>query len=437
MAKQNYSQEDFARAILRMGISNCNEKLDEIIASYLGGATIVDDDHGSFVVDEHRNNWQGINRFHQAHKYLNNRFFFSPQNSSSAGIIGQAYWALGSGKDVYSLMSESERCTDVRVHLDPVFKAVLKRHKQKIADVRTYYYNQVYREKITEEYAEKKIKEHTSVLSGEKYEEFLKENGFSGKELEQAKLFIDIMNYQNTNARVVDFLDIYTLYHYYIFKKGICNRFFKLIKDNPGLSRTKMCYEYEKIVAEEIHKHCEKYSCDKNAYFQRSKMSLHPTKMDTAKARKLTIEFHRMPEPLKKLVAEKIEGIINESVEVGKKLNVVEIYTNPHTGVNGAIIKNGNPNIRRKGRSSITTNVKTILKTQEKEKLVGTETVAPNLPKVGKARVVEVSKLRPFTSPRIEREKQKKQAREEAKRKQAERDKEYTQLSLFPDDNVM
>jgi hypothetical protein len=264
MAKQ-YSQEDFARAILRVGISNCNEKLDSIIANYLGGATIIDDNHGSFVVDYNRNNWQNTNHYHQAHKYLNNRFFFSPQNDAADAIIGQVYWALGSGKDVYGLHTEAARSTDVKVHLDPVFQAILNKHHEKVSGIRTYYYNQVYREKISEEYAEKKIQEHSPVLSGDKYEDFLKEHGFEGRSLEQAKLFVDIMNYQNSNARVVDFLDVYSLYHYYIFKKAICNRFFQLVKDRPDLSRTKMCYEYERILAEEIQKHCEKYSCDKNA----------------------------------------------------------------------------------------------------------------------------------------------------------------------------
>lgn len=437
MAKQ-YSQEDFARAILRVGISNCNEKLDSIIANYLGGATIIDDNHGSFVVDYNRNNWQNTNHHHQAHKYLNNRFFFSPQNDAADAIIGQVYWALGSGKDVYGLLTEAARSTDVKVYLDPVFQAILNKHHEKVSGIRTYYYNQVYREKISEEYAEKKIQEHSPELSGDKYEDFLKEHGFEGRSLEQAKLFVDIMNYQNSNARVVDFLDVYSLYHYYIFKKAICNRFFQLVKDRPDLSRTKMCYEYERILAEEIQKHCEKYSCDKNAYFDRSKLSLHSTKMDSTKARKLVMEYHQMPEAIKRLVEDKLETIINQTVENGKKLKVVEIYTNPQTNVNGGLIKSYNPDIHPKGRSSITTNIKTMLKTQDKEKLVGTETVAPNLPKVGKARVVEVSKPRPFVSERTKREQEKKAKREEEKRLKEERSQGYTQLTIFSqNDDVM
>ena len=290
--------------------------------------------------------------------------------------------------------------------------------------------------------AKQKIKERTPQLGGEFYEEMLKNNGFEGRCLQQAKYFLDIMNYQNTNARVVDFLDTYSLYHYYIFRKAINNRFFKYIKENPGLSKAKKCYAFEQIVREEINKHCEKYCYEGNAFFRRSKLSLIPTKMDSNKAKRLVLELNKAPEEIKKMLIDKIESVVNQTVGNGRKLQIKEIFINPQVGgANGALIKKSNPNIRRGSKTSgtIITNVKSVLKAPEKTTVVsGTETtITPNPPNITKPRIVEVSKLPPFVSERTKRKNEEKRRKEEERLKKEEAAKKYTQMTLFPPEEVM
>lgn len=448
MAKK-YTLEDYERAVLRAGISTCNQQLNDIFNNYLKGASIIDDGHGSFVITSDIPRTTNFNPFHQAHKYLNQEFFFSEKNDFADSIIGQTYYALTSKTPIISLLKEEERTVDTRVHMDPFFKGILLRHDYECQKLSKEYMQRVYNGQMTLQQAKEELKKKMPVLSGDTYEHMLVKGGFRDRPLQQAKYFIDIMNYQDTDARICDFLDTYSLYHYYIFRKSINHRFFKHLKDNPNQSMPQRQYALENILREEIRNHCHMYPCKANAFFKREMMSLHPVRMSVEKSKRLTIQMYEASEQIRKMLGQSIEYAINKST-TDTKLFIKDIIIDPQTKINGiTIIKNPSPSIKRRDKNNgkIYTNIKTAftdpnfiervvtpLAYDEKpqERNPEAEPVVVHQPHY-KPRVVEESK-RPRLVLESTKRKREEQAKKEAERKaKEERNKGVTQLDLFND----
>lgn len=435
MTKHKYTAEDFARGVLRAGICTCNQQLNDIVMSYLKGAATIDDGHGSFVVSGDFMGDKNYNAFHQTHKYINNEFFYSEQNDEAVSVMGQAYYALGSKRSIISLLQESQRATDVRVYLDPAFKAILLKHEEDCEKLSKKYMQYVYEGKMTLKEAKEELKKNTPKLSGETYEPILIKAGYKGRHLEEAKKFVDIMRYQDTDARVIDFLDTYSLYHYYIFRKAVNHRFFKYLKEKPNDNLYRRRYMFETILKEEMAKHCHRVADEQNAHFRRDMLSLNTTRMGVEKAKKLALEINKAPEEIKKQLCRHIEHVINKSNPTPRKLVIKDIVIDPQTKVLGtSLLKNPSTVVKKREQSSgrLYTNVKTIfsdmLPTSD-EKKKETPFVPPQ--PHGKGRIVEVSKLKPFISPRMEREKRKREERERRKKEKELSDSKTTQLDLF------
>ena len=447
MAKK-YTPEDYARAVLRAGISTCNQQLNDIFNNHLKGASIIDDGHGSFVVSSDFIGTANYNPFHQAHKYLNNEFFFSEKNDFADSIIGQAYYALASKRPILTLLKEEERSTDTRVHMDPLFKGILLRHDYECQKLSKEYMQKVYNGKMTLQQAKEELKAKTPVLSGDTYEGMLVRGGFKDRPLQQAKYFIDIMKYQDTDARISDFLDIYSLYHYYIFRKSINHKFFKYLKENPSHNLYKRQYEFEKILKEEIHKHCHLYPCKENAFLRRDMLSLNPRRMSVDKAKRLTLQMHEAPSHIRSMLAQNISYEINKSTNGTTKLVIKDIIIEPQTKINGTtILKNPSRVVKRKETASgrIYTNVKTTFADSEvketsnmsrNELLVEREkNGVPFVPNntYYKPRVVEKSKLPRLLLESTIKKRELKAKKEKERQEKEERSKKLTQLTIFDD----
>jgi len=445
MAKK-YTIEDYSRAVLRAGISTCNQQLNDIFNNHLKGASIIDDGHGSFVVSSDFAHTANYNPFHQAHKYLNNEFFFSEKNDFADSIIGQAYYALASKRPIISMLKEEERSTDTRVHMDPLFKAILLRHESYCQRLSKEYMDKVYLGKMSLTQAKEELKKKTPALSGDNYENMLIRGGFKDRNLQQAKYFIDIMRYQDTDARIADFLDTYSLYHYYIFRKAINHKFFRYLKENPSHSQYKRQYEFEKILREEIQKHCHMYPCKENAFFRRDMLSLNPKRMSVEKSKRLTIEMHEASSQIRNMLAQNIQHEVNKSTSGSTKLVIKDIVIEPQTKINGTtLLKNPSRELKRKETTSgkIYTCVKTIFgePIKKEENVVSSkvekskEQETPFVPnnEYYKPRVVEESKL-PRLLLQSTIKKREREAQKEAERKaKEERAKKLTQLTLFDD----
>lgn len=284
MAKKPYTDQDIIRAWLRSAISNENNEFRRIMNKHLERTAMLVDDGADSVYLETRNvpedKVYGISQ-----SALNNKFFNSPQNDAAARFIAQAHTILARGIKLEKQLQDSRHNAGPSVVMDPVFYGVIadysKKRKIKIDE---YMLAQVEAgSQLPEAELYAKAKKTVPLMSGDDYEAYLVEQGFSGRKLEQAKYFIDIMGKQYNEARVIDYLDTYTMFHYYLFRHSINERFNTYVREHHPDMRDKYIM-FERIAQEELKKHSHMAPCEANGFFSGSARSFSTRKMNTRRA---------------------------------------------------------------------------------------------------------------------------------------------------------
>lgn len=284
MAKKPYTGQDIVRAWLRSAISNENNEFRRIMNRHLDRTAMLVHDGADSVYLQTRGvpeeKVYGISQ-----SALNSCFFNSQMNDASARFIAQAHTILARGIKLEKQLQDSKNNAGPSVVMDPVFYGVISDYsKQRKETIDAYMLAQAEAgSQLPESEIYAKAKKSVSPMSGDCYEEYLIAQGFKGRKLEQAKYFIDIMGKQYNEARITDYLDTYTMFHYYLFRHSINERFNKYVRDNYPDMRDKYIM-FERIAQEEIKKFSHIAPCEANGFFDRTKASFSPRKMNTRRA---------------------------------------------------------------------------------------------------------------------------------------------------------
>ena len=327
MPKTEYTLDDHIRALLRSAIATTNNRLEKILNQYLSGSVVLRGSGGSLCLDTQISHLPQV--FDKTYACLNENFFFSKQNDESATFIAHLYAILSKGHKAYEQLLDHTRNAGPSVAIDPVLRKIILTHGEKNAKEYREYIATHMGQGVSREDLMSKAERAQTKLTGADYEDELLKAGYSGRKLEQAKLFLDVIGKQYSQSRVIDFLDTYTLYHYYVFRDTINKRFTDYCDQNPNADLRNRQIMFEKIVQEEVVKHCASPAGVCNAYFDRSKMSLSSRRIDNKRAKSLSLDIMDGSEGSKRLLIAKLQSIINESTPYDVPIDIINIEFRP------------------------------------------------------------------------------------------------------------
>ena len=313
MPKTEYTQDDYIRAILRSAISTTNRRLEKILNQYLEGSVVLRGNNGSVYLESRGRHMEQV--FDKSYACLNENFFYSSQNDVGARFIAQLFTILSRGRKVQEQLIDYRQNMGPNVNIDLELLSIVMAHGEKNRkEYNDYIIAHRDDPKLTREELHSKAERAQTKLNGEDYEEWLVKAGYSGRKLEQAKLFLDVLGKQYSQSRIIDFLDTYTLYHYYLFRDTINKRFTDYCDRNPHASLREKQIMFEKIVQQEMTKHAKYSSCKENAFFDRSHMSLASRRIDSKRAKSLSIDVMDGTDGSKRLLMAKLQSKLNETV---------------------------------------------------------------------------------------------------------------------------
>ena len=328
--------ETYSRGLLRSAVCTVNNQLRVLISKHFPNYEIVKDSEGHvYLTNENCNNYN-FEPYGTSLSTLNDLFFYSPQNMQRNYDVVQAYSAFGNNRDIRKTLIEADISADVPVQLDPHLKYILLDNENNTKKLR---------ERVDVEYNEGKLtlaeamkrKKKKFPLKGEDYRQYLINNGFEGKDLEKMINLINVFNYSVKYSRLVDFLDIYGLYHYYLFRHGINVKFNTYInaceKAGYRLSEAEKKFKFEQILQKEVYNHCLAKPNPANHYFYHGKIKLNSEKIDVAKAKSLTLEVKNMTSAAQGNIKEKIEHEINDCNTYDHKISVRDFFIQPKSGL--------------------------------------------------------------------------------------------------------
>ena len=411
----SYTQEDYARALLRSAISTQNRKLENILTNLLDGATLKKDSNGLFkVVDCQTYNGNKINPYNRTMKALNDAFFHNSLMEHSADIVRQFYnfTTVPGGGHISKLLKE-EGSDEQFLFIDPLIKNLLTDF---------YYEQEEDAKKILEHYEAGKISEeeknrlfgevYSRKIKGSDYRDVFARYVYDEKELDTIETFIDIMNQKDSTFKTVNYLDVYSMYHYYIFRKSINNRFLDYLIEHPHLDGTTRREVFKRVVNEQVQNHCRNLPTLQNGFFNKTFMGLSPTKMTTEFAKKLTLELSKATPFSLEMLADYIEQSIKASSST-QKIVIKEIEINPEKYKSDSVFyKKGKPQLFVNIRSGARKIVKDLNLEEKTKFVIVEEDLNPALPQT-KPKIIEDSsktptKLTPVASVLRKKEEQEK-----------------------------
>ena len=321
MPKTEYTQDDYIRALLRSAISTANNRLESILNKHLDGTIFVKEDGNGGVFVDYRNIYSG-QAFDKTYACLNNKFFYSAQNDTASDYIAQAFTILSKGKKFGDQITDYLRYTGPTINLDPDLLAIATHYNEKYRKGMSDYIAQ-HQDDSSLSFQDLCVKAEKAQpkLKGEDYEESLIRRGFEGRNLQQAKLMLDVLGKQYSQSRIIDFLDTYTLYHYYLFRDAINKRFMDYIESVDCDMRSKQLM-FEKIVQQEVKKHCASAPCSANAFFNRKYMSFAPRRIDSKRAKSLSLDIMDGTGGTNKLLRAQLQQAVNVSVPQGSEITI-------------------------------------------------------------------------------------------------------------------
>jgi len=328
MPKTEYTQDDYIRALLRSAISTTNSRLEKILNHYLEGSVILKNDGSGSVYLDTRNTYMD-QVFDKTYSCINDRFFYSAQNDEVAQYIANMFSILAKGKKVADQIADYRRNEGPSVKMDLDLYGIVVSHAEKNNKELREYIESHKNSGLSFDELKAKGERSLTRLNGNDYEERLVNAGFSGRKLEQAKLFLDVLGKQYSQSRIIDFLDAYTLYHYYIFRDTINKRFTDFCDNNPRIDLRSKQIMFEKIVKEEIAKHCSKSASVGNAYFDRSKMSLASRRIDSKRAKSLSLEVMDGTPGTQRLLMAKLQSEVNKTLPESSSIEIGSLEFRP------------------------------------------------------------------------------------------------------------
>ena len=331
MPKTEYTQDDYVRALLRSAISTANNRLESILNKHLQGSVVVKDDRNGGVYIDYRDTNYG-QAFDKTYSCLNNKFFYSTQNDPGAVFIAQAFTILSRGKKLGEQLNDYSRNCGPSINLDFDLLSIVMHYNEK--------YNEGVRNYIKEHRGESglsyqdlcvKAEKAQPKLKGDDYEKYLVKQGFSDRKLTQAKLFLDVIGKQYSQSRIIDFLDTYTLYHYYLFRDSINKRFMDYLDSTSDAHLRDKQMMFEKIVQQEVKKHCAYTANPDNGFFNRKYMSFAPRRIDSKRAKNLALEVMESTGGAQNLLKALLQSSVNVSVPQGSEIKIEEFGFRPKT----------------------------------------------------------------------------------------------------------
>lgn len=428
-----YSQEDYARALLRSAISTQNRKLDSILTNILDGYYLKKEDgrYGLKTADLDRN----VNPYNRTLKTLNDAFFYTWLNKNSASIVSQFYnfTAVPGGGHISRLLKEEKISNEKILNVDPLIKNILIDFYDSIELQAKKTQELVEKNKITKVDGEALLKDiYSTKIDGSDYKSFFERFTSDPKELETIETFLNIMNSKDSRYKAINYLDTYGMYHYYIFRKSINNRFIDYLEKNPGASKIDRVYAFNEIVNEQIINHCQNEPTSQNAFFNRSLMGLNSFKMTTETAKKLTLELSKANPYILELLSDYIKQSIKAS-DGTNKIIIKEIEIDGERyKTDDVFFKNNKPQLFVNIRSGI----RNIQHENDQDKTsfkIVEEDLNPNQP-LGKAKIIsDTSKERHRLPPIIStiRKREQQEAIRLEKERLEERNKGVSQLEIL------
>lgn len=324
----NYSQADYARAVLRTAISSVNRKLRNIIYHELDGAELVLDPLDSVKVSEKRKKLSNYNPYNSTIKTLNQAFFFNRRICGTGSVVAQAYHMFGiTGDSMYTLCYMDSNSDEPLLYIDPVLKKIFLKDKDDQKARIKAIKNDMRSGKISQKEGQLEInKICKEELSGEKYRQFISE-WHSKPVTDELVKFLEISK-QKSTGKIVEFMDIYSMYHYYIYRKGVNNRFLAYLAENPRAGKYQKLDAFEGIAKSQIRIHCESGPSPDNVFFDGSRMRLDTNKMHNHKAKKLTMELFEKADLNIALICDRIEDEIKVDNK-GYKISIKDIIIDP------------------------------------------------------------------------------------------------------------
>jgi len=325
MEKLTHSNNDMARAILRSAIATTNNQLINILTQMLPNAALICNNSGEICMCDYFNNNETFNEFSATLKTINDAFFYSPMNKDNNKLMSQGYYIASFPGNLVNYIEEAQISPDVNIPIDPIFKLIL--HAKHEADIaRNEHYQKMFDEgKISLTQAHKQLQKAYNEFDITPFEGVLMEYGYAGKDLLLAKTFLTIAATGKKNTRIVDYLDVYSLYHYYIFRKRINRRFLKEI-ELKRYNRSQVNALFEKIVKEEVALHCNQEACEANTYFDRKYMTMCSDAMNASRAKNISLDIFNAGKGACEKAAGIIELIINISTPSYDRIKIDNIY---------------------------------------------------------------------------------------------------------------
>lgn len=285
-----YTLDDYARAILRSAISTENRKFKSILLNYFDDSTLVRNNIGNISITRAKYGTT-TNAYQSAVKQLNDAFFYSTENTENARLIAQTYGMFGVPGKLETLLKMESYSSDKYLNIDPLLKLIMSDFYEDSRSNLLKIIDDFDNGKITEEEQQELLNANKKkkIVGAEYHNKFIR-NGYSESMAREMESFLDIANYKS-NGKIMEFLNTYTMYHYYLFRKNINNRFKDFAKQHEGLSDGQHKVAFEEIINRQIALHCKSGACKNSAFFKRKHMHLNPHRMTLEKSHKIIIEL--------------------------------------------------------------------------------------------------------------------------------------------------
>lgn len=292
MAELNpkYTLDGYSRAILRSAISTENRKFKSILLDYFDDSTLIRNNIGNISIARAKYG-ASTNAYQSAVKQLNDAFFYSTENTENARLIAQTYGMFGVPGKLETLLKMESYSSDKYLNIDPLLKLIMSDFYEDSRSNLLKIIDDFDSGKITEEEKQELLNaiKKKKIVGAEYHNKFIR-NGYSESMAREMEAFLDIANYKS-NGKIMEFLNTYAMYHYYLFRKNINNRFKDFAKQHEGLSDGQYKVAFEEIINRQIALHCKSGACKNSAFFKRKHMHLNPYRMTLEKSHKIINEL--------------------------------------------------------------------------------------------------------------------------------------------------
>ncbi len=379
-----YTLDGYSRAILRSAISTENRKFKSILFDYFDDSTLIRNNIGNIVITRAKYG-ATANAYQSAVKQLNDAFFYSTENTENARLIAQTYGMFGVQGKLETLLKMESYSSDKYLNIDPLLKLIMSDFYESRRGDLLKIYEDFDNKKITEEEKQELLNANKKkkIVGAEYHNKFIR-NEYSESMAREMESFLDIANYKS-NGKIMEFLNTYAMYHYYLFRKNINNRFKDFVKQHEGLSDGQYKVAFEEIINRQIALHCKSAACKNNAFFKRKHMHLNPYRMTLEKSHKIITELSNEHPYHLQTIMDYISDTIRATDGNDRiKIDDIIIYPPANNSQSSDIYVNV-----RSGVQSLVSNNDTSNQSQKPEYLV------PNIPQYKSQIVYDSSRYKP------------------------------------------